>query len=155
MFLRLALPNILFISLQFLVKQRTHLFYYLYATPSLYGGAAALIFFVAVCAFTWLEESTAGYGWEARAAAVILSGALVGNAAICFVLGAVVVSPEPVAIEHLRVEEHRHGGIEGRHMGGAGSVTNPQGGNQLERMQFQDSQMPSGFLGIGSTFKGE
>jgi len=139
---RLILPDILFISPQCLVK-RAHLFYYLYATPSLYGGAAALTFFVAVCAFTWLEESTAGYGWEAKVAAVILSGALVGNAVICFVLGAVVV-PEPVAIEHVRVEEHRHvhSGTEGRQMGGAGTGTGagPQGGNQLERMQFQDLQ---------------
>jgi len=121
------------------VVKRTYLFYYLYATPSLFGGAAALAFFVAVCAFTWLEESTAGYGWEARAAAVILSGALVGNAAICFVLGAVVV-PEPVAVEHVRVEEHRHGGTEGEQMGGAGTGADPQGENQLECMQSQDLQ---------------
>ena len=106
---------------------------------SLYGGAAALTFFVAVCAFTWLEESTAGYGWEAKSRGRYSSGALVGNAAICFVLGAVVV-PEPVPIEHVRVEEHRPGDTEGRQMGGAGTGAGPQGGNQLERMQFQDLQ---------------
>ena len=147
MFPRLPLPAVLFTGLQFLTKQ-THLFYYLYATPSLYGGGAALAFFVAVCAFTWLEESTAGYGWEGRVAAVILSGVLIGNAAVCFVLGAI-VPPESVAIEGIMVEEHRHDGTEGRQMGGAGSGTGPHSGNQLEHMPFQDLQMPSGFLGLG------
>ena len=129
-----------YISLQFLAK-RTYLFYYLYATPSLCGGAAALAFFVAVCAFTWLEESTARYGWEARAAAIILSGVLIGNATICFVLGAVVISPEPGAME---LGELRHGGTEGRQVNGTRSGAGLHGGSQqLEPMQFQDLRMPS------------
>ncbi|KAI5118395.1 hypothetical protein M0805_007529 [Coniferiporia weirii] len=73
--------------LRFLVR-RPRLFYFLYATPSLWGGGAALAFFVAICAYTWLEESTAQYGWEAKASAVILSCALIGNAVVCFILGA-------------------------------------------------------------------
>ncbi|KAH8108871.1 hypothetical protein DFH11DRAFT_1630903 [Phellopilus nigrolimitatus] len=77
--------------LQFLVG-RTRLFYYLYATPSLWGGGAALAFFVAICSFTWLEESTAKYGWEAKISAVVLSAALIGNAVACFVLGARVMA---------------------------------------------------------------
>ncbi|KAL5492100.1 hypothetical protein ACEPAI_3547 [Sanghuangporus weigelae] len=82
--------NITPARLEFLVT-RTRLFYYLYSTPSLWGGAAALVFFVAVCAFTWLEENTAKYGWEAKVAAVLMSGLLIANAVACFVLGAGVV----------------------------------------------------------------
>ncbi|OCB90584.1 hypothetical protein A7U60_g2201 [Sanghuangporus baumii] len=63
------------------------LFYLLLATPSIWGGGAALTFFVAVCSFTWLEESTARYGWEAKTASVLLSALLMANAFACFVLG--------------------------------------------------------------------
>ena len=47
-----------------------------------WGGGSALTFFVAVCAFTWLEESTAKYGWEARVIAILLSGLLMVNATL-------------------------------------------------------------------------
>jgi len=71
-------------SHQFLV-QDTHLFYYLYATPSLFGGAAALAFFAAVGAWTWLETD---YGWAGKVASIVLSTVLMGNAFLCFILGA-------------------------------------------------------------------
>ncbi|KAI5118397.1 hypothetical protein M0805_007531 [Coniferiporia weirii] len=86
--------NITPARLRFLVK-RPHLFYFLYATPSLWGGGAALAFFVAICAYTWLEESTAQYGWEAKASAVVLSCALIGNAIACFILGASDITSGP------------------------------------------------------------
>lgn len=73
--------------IQFLVH-RSRLFYLLYATPSLWGGGSALAFFVAVCAYTWLEESTAQYGWSPRAAAIVMCAGLIFNAVICFILGA-------------------------------------------------------------------
>ncbi|EJD07245.1 uncharacterized protein FOMMEDRAFT_149756 [Fomitiporia mediterranea MF3/22] len=93
--------------LEFLVT-RTRLFYYLYSTPSLWGGAAALAFFVAVCAFTWLEESTVQYGWEAKTAAVVLSGMLIVNAVICFVLGASVMEMRADGMgEKLEEEQER------------------------------------------------
>ncbi|KAL5492111.1 hypothetical protein ACEPAI_3558 [Sanghuangporus weigelae] len=63
------------------------LFYLLLATPSIWGGGAALAFFVAVCSFTWLEESTARYGWEAKTASVLLSALLMANSFACFILG--------------------------------------------------------------------
>jgi hypothetical protein len=61
-----------------------HLFYYLQATPSLFGGGSALAFFVAVGAWTWLETD---YGWGPKVVSVILGAALIGSAALCFVLG--------------------------------------------------------------------
>lgn len=76
---------------QFLVS-RTHLFYYLYATPSLFGGGAALAFFAAICAWTWLDDSTAQFGWGPRICSVLLSFALLSNALACFILGAFVTS---------------------------------------------------------------
>ncbi|THH11331.1 hypothetical protein EW145_g726 [Phellinidium pouzarii] len=90
--------NITPARLQFLVN-RKNLFYFLYATPSLWGGGAALAFFVAICAYTWLEESTTQYGWEAKAAAIVMSCALIGNADACFFLGACVVV-DPGTPEH-------------------------------------------------------
>lgn len=78
-------------TVQFLVS-RTHLFYYLYATPSLFGGGAALAFFAAICAWTWLDDSTAQFGWGPRICSVLLSFALLSNALACFILGAFVTS---------------------------------------------------------------
>ncbi|KAL5537210.1 hypothetical protein ACEPAF_1033 [Sanghuangporus sanghuang] len=99
--------NITPARLEFLVT-RTRLFYYLYSTPSLWGGAAALVFFVAVCAFTWLEENTAKYGWEAKVAAVLMSGLLIANAVACFVLGAGVVEMQAEGDgERLEEEQER------------------------------------------------
>lgn len=67
------------------LSAQTHLFYYLNSTPSLFGGAAALTFFVAVGAWVWLETDQ---GIAARVLVVLLSAALMGNAGACFVLGA-------------------------------------------------------------------
>lgn len=61
------------------------LFYYLNSTPSLFGGASALSFFVAVGSWVWLEQDQ---GVVARVLVILLSAALMGNAGACFVLGA-------------------------------------------------------------------
>lgn len=61
------------------------LFYYLNSTPSLFGGASALAFFVAVGAWVWLEQDQ---GVAARVLVILLGAALMGNAGVCFVLGA-------------------------------------------------------------------
>ncbi|CEL57043.1 hypothetical protein RSOLAG1IB_08296 [Rhizoctonia solani AG-1 IB] len=68
------------------LSKQTFLFYYLNATPSLFGGAAALAFFVAVGAWVWLETDQ---GVISRVLVVLLSAALMGNAAACFALGMV------------------------------------------------------------------
>ncbi|CEL57045.1 hypothetical protein RSOLAG1IB_08298 [Rhizoctonia solani AG-1 IB] len=68
------------------LSKQTYLFYYLNSTPSLFGGMSALAFFVAVGAWVWLETDQ---GIAARILVVLLGAALIGNAAVCFVLGAV------------------------------------------------------------------
>ena len=75
------------------------LFYYLCGTASLFGSASALVFFVAVGLWTWLDEAAAGYGWGGKISSVSLGFALVINAGICFFLGA---STEDLPIEYLR-----------------------------------------------------
>ncbi|KAF8598018.1 hypothetical protein BDV93DRAFT_610060 [Ceratobasidium sp. AG-I] len=67
------------------LSTQTTLFYYLNSTPSLFGGASALAFFVAVGAWVWLEQDQ---GVVARVLVVLLGAALMGNAGACFILGA-------------------------------------------------------------------
>jgi len=78
--------------LEYLVRNSS-LFYYLYGTPSLFGGASALSFFVAVGSWTWLDEQTGQFGWGGKVCSVILASALMFNVGICFYLGA--------SIEHI------------------------------------------------------
>ncbi|KAF8894604.1 hypothetical protein BD779DRAFT_851734 [Infundibulicybe gibba] len=70
-----------------LVRHPT-LFYYLCGTPSLFGGASALAFFLAVGSWTWLDEPAASRGWGPKAGALLLGVALVCNSSICLFLGA-------------------------------------------------------------------
>ncbi|CUA75713.1 hypothetical protein RSOLAG22IIIB_11949 [Rhizoctonia solani] len=67
------------------LSKQTYLFYYLNSTPSLFGGMSALTFFVAVGAWVWLETDQ---GIGARVLVVLMGAALMGNAGVCFVLGA-------------------------------------------------------------------
>ncbi|KAG9092622.1 hypothetical protein FS749_015565 [Ceratobasidium sp. UAMH 11750] len=67
------------------LSKQTILFYYLNSTPSLFGGASALAFFVAVGAWVWLETDQ---GTVSRVLVILLGAALMGNAGACFVLGA-------------------------------------------------------------------
>ncbi|KAG8745506.1 hypothetical protein FRC10_007853 [Ceratobasidium sp. 414] len=67
------------------LSKQTILFYYLNSTPSLFGGASALAFFVAVGAWVWLETDQ---GIVSRVLVILLGAALMGNAGACFVLGA-------------------------------------------------------------------
>ncbi|KAG8723939.1 hypothetical protein FRC09_001048 [Ceratobasidium sp. 395] len=67
------------------LSKQTILFYYLNSTPSLFGGASALAFFVAVGAWVWLETDQ---GIVSRVLVILLGAALMGNAFACFVLGA-------------------------------------------------------------------
>lgn len=71
---------------QHLLRHRL-IFYYLYATPSLFGGASALTFFVAVGSWTWLDQAVNDGAWAGRIFAVLLSATLMANAGCCFVLG--------------------------------------------------------------------
>ncbi|QRV83121.1 hypothetical protein RhiJN_11137 [Ceratobasidium sp. AG-Ba] len=75
------------------LSKQTILFYYLNSTPSLFGGASALAFFVAVGAWVWLETDQ---GIFTKILVVLLSAALMGNAGACFVLGAVNWEAEPM-----------------------------------------------------------
>ena len=70
-----------------LVRHGT-LFYYLCGIPSLFGGASALAFFVAVGSWTWLDDVAAGHGWGGKIGSIILGSILLINAGACFVLGA-------------------------------------------------------------------
>ncbi|CAE6475524.1 unnamed protein product [Rhizoctonia solani] len=76
------------------LSRQTFLFYYLNATPCLFGGASALAFFVAVGAWVWLETDR---GIVARILVVLLSAALMGNAGACFALG--IVHWEQISVE--------------------------------------------------------
>jgi len=75
------------IRLKSFVENKSFLFWYLYATPSLFGGVAALSFFVAVGSWAWLDLGLSEYGIGGRVLSVVCSAALVINAAICFILG--------------------------------------------------------------------
>ena len=79
------------------------LFYYLCGTASLFGGASALAFFVAVGSWTWLDDAAAGYGWGGKICSIILGSVLLINAGICFFLGA---STEDIPLEELRLVHH-------------------------------------------------
>ncbi|TFK42593.1 hypothetical protein BDQ12DRAFT_283566 [Crucibulum laeve] len=75
-------------DLKDLIKnENSILFYYLYGTPSLFGGAAALSFFVAVGSWTWLELGIGNHGVASKILSVILGTALMANAGMCFYLG--------------------------------------------------------------------
>ncbi|GBE80563.1 hypothetical protein SCP_0302780 [Sparassis crispa] len=69
------------------LSRNSALFYYLYATPSLFGGTAALSFFVAVGSWTWLDLGHSHYGSGGKVLSICCSAALVFNAALCFILG--------------------------------------------------------------------
>ena len=73
---------------QYLVGKNALLFYYLHATPSMFGASSAGAFFVAVGAWTWLDMGIEMTGWAGRVFAILISVALVGNACLCFVVGA-------------------------------------------------------------------
>lgn len=123
------------------------------------------MFFVAVCAFTWLEESTQQYGWEAKSAVVVLSAALIGNAGACFVLGA------GVAAMHAEAEEKEEREREEMEMDGEGGRGERDNENDDERMdglearnqrgrmqpEAESSDFSSGFFGLGlsSGWEGE
>jgi hypothetical protein len=59
------------INIQALVPHTT-LFYYLWGTPSLLGGASALAFFVAIGSWTWLDNVAAEHGWGGKICSISL-----------------------------------------------------------------------------------
>ncbi|KAH7320384.1 hypothetical protein B0J17DRAFT_685528 [Rhizoctonia solani] len=67
------------------LSEQTYLFCYLNSTPSLFGGMSALTFFVAVGTWVWLETDQ---GIAARVLVILMSVAFLGNAGVCFILGA-------------------------------------------------------------------
>jgi len=66
------------------LTRRSGLFQYLYSSPSLFGGGAALAFFVAIGAWVWLDLDSS---LTTRILVILLSAALLANAGACFVLG--------------------------------------------------------------------
>jgi len=108
-----ALVGVHPIRLKSFVKSRGAIFYYLYATPSLFGGAAALAFFVAIGAWTWLDLELDKYGIGGRVFSLLCSAALVANASICFVLGGSTWTPTPLDEEMCHIEHYgREGSLD-------------------------------------------
>ncbi|KAJ3571891.1 hypothetical protein NP233_g3462 [Leucocoprinus birnbaumii] len=70
-----------------LLTKRSLLFYYLCGTPSVFGGASALSFFVAVGSWVWLDAVNQDRNGVARFCAVALGAILMLNTCVCFYLG--------------------------------------------------------------------
>lgn len=105
---RLPFPLTFYILIQTIkhiqvLVRHDNLFYYLCGTASLFGGASALAFFVAVGSWTWLDDAAAGYGWGGRISSICLGSVLLINAGVCFILGA---STEDIPLEELRRIHH-------------------------------------------------
>jgi len=64
---------------------RPQLFQYLYSAPSLWGGAGALASLLSVGSWVWLDLNQ---GLTTRIVVVLLTATLMGNAFLCFILGA-------------------------------------------------------------------
>ena len=125
------------------------------------------MFFVAVCAYTWLEEGTAQYGWPPRAAAIIMSAGLIFNACICFIVGAR-VGGEGEDKEDERVEGERVGAREGTLVEEPGQEPEEYTPEQLrtdadagfeteldERNRWARRALPRGFFGIHEWSSGD
>lgn len=75
-----------------LVVKRDNLFQILFSVPCVFGGAAALAFFVAVGAWAVLDQEKS---IVIMILVILLSAACLGNAGICFVLGSVEWNDSP------------------------------------------------------------